>query len=114
MKIVKHGEKEKQKPYHQFYCDKCGCTFQCEEDEYWQKPQVTYTGVTSATYSCVKKFMTCCPECHKIVEDNEYDQSITASYYNKPYTPATAKGFNVVDTDGDDFLKSTVQIKCKE
>ena len=81
MEIIKHGKTRQQRPTRQFTCKQCGCVFKCEEDEYYKKPQTEY-GLSSATYSCTKKYITCCPECHKIVEDEEYDSTITTKYIN--------------------------------
>ena len=81
MEIIKYGKTKQQKPTRQFTCSKCGCVFKCEEDEYYKKPQTEY-GLNSATYSCKKKYITFCPECHKIVEDEEPDYTITATHVN--------------------------------
>ena len=87
MEITKHGKTKEEKQYKSFICDKCGCAFKCEKDEYWEKPQTEY-GLNSATYSVTKTFMTCCPECHKVIEDNTCDthlysgSTITSKYVN--------------------------------
>ena len=102
MKIIKHS-KETQKQYHAFTC-KCGCSFQCEEDEYWEKPQVRYENSTdscSYSYSAYKTFITCCPECHKIVEDSVYD-----SYYT------TISGTRTANLNGNNVYDGTVQVEC--
>ena len=78
MKIIEHGKKAESKQTKQFRCKKCGCVFQCKEDEYWSKPQ-TVSGMNCISFSAYKTFMTCCPECHKIVEETEYD-SINCTY----------------------------------
>lgn len=80
MKIIEHGKKAESKQTKQFRCKKCGCVFQCKEDEYWSKPQ-TVSGMNCISYSAYKTYMTCCPECHKIVEETEYD-SITCTTAN--------------------------------
>ena len=102
MKIIKHS-KEPQKLYHSFTC-KCGCTFQCEEDEFWEKPQIKYEGsdgLCSYSYSAYKTFMTCCPECHKIVEDCEYNS------YGTTISSSGTGNFN-----GNNILDKTVKIEC--
>lgn len=81
MEVTKHGKTIQKKLTRQFACKQCGCVFKCEEDEYYKKPQTEY-GLNSATYSCTKKYITCCPECHKIVEDEEYDSAITSKCVN--------------------------------
>lgn len=100
MNIIKHSKKS-QKQYHSFTC-KCGCVFECEENEYWEKPQIQYEsslgGSCSCSYSAYKLFITCCPECHKIVKDTVYDScSITAS------------GANTGNSNGDNILKNTIK-----
>ena len=102
MKIIKHS-KEAQKQYHTFTC-KCGCSFQCEEDEYWEKPQVSRESsqnLCSYSYSAYKTFITCCPECHKVVEDSVYDSFIT-----------TVSGTGTLNLNGNNVYDRTVQMEC--
>ena len=81
MKIIKHAKKEAPKKCRTFKCGQCGCEFQAEEGEYWEKPQCW--GTTSLTYSAQKTFMSCCPECHKVVEDSEYDSNLSITVSGK-------------------------------
>jgi hypothetical protein len=100
MKVLNHGStyKEDKDPpkYEKFKCEKCGCRFSCEEDEYytdygtcwptWTCGSETIT--TSATIvnsgysSTATDILVCsCPECHKIVKKTKtrtvYNPSIT-------------------------------------
>lgn len=76
MKIIKSGKSEKKT--RKFICKTCKCEFLCEEGEYWIEPQVKH-GENSMTYTATRTYMTCCPECHKIVEDSEFEPCLT--YY---------------------------------
>lgn len=80
MKIKKHGSKYSgpvdQKKYEKFKCDKCGCEFSCESDEYYEDlggADWIYSGISASTSTyyrtTVKDYLVCsCPECHKIVK----------------------------------------------
>ena len=72
MKIIK-SSKETTKQTMRFKCEKCGCEFECENDEYWDSQ------VSSLTWFTEKKYMTCCPECHKVVELSVPNYSCTIS-----------------------------------
>ena len=49
---------------HEFKCEKCGCEFVAEKDEYWED-----SGNTWSVYSTGKTLYCNCPECYKICKD---------------------------------------------
>lgn len=90
MKIISSGNKQKNKDTRRFTCANCGCVFDCEKDEFWEK-ETTNSNIT-ISWSASTTYMTCCPECHKVVEDTAYN-----SYY---YT-CTSDSVNIATVKSD-------------
>ena len=54
MEIIKHGDPERLKEVRYFKCDRCGCEFTGDNNEYTVR-QVDYDGTTVCVMTC--------PEC---------------------------------------------------
>lgn len=71
MKIIEHSCKTTK--CRRFTCKNCGCVFDCEVDEYWEKPSGMEHSSLTYTWSTTKAYYTCCPECHKVVVEESID-----------------------------------------
>ena len=72
MNITKHGEDSKEKLMtEEFECERCGCKFTADYDEYYVEKGTCFTTSASLTYTYSAKvtdiYVCSCPECHKIV-----------------------------------------------
>jgi len=59
MKILKQGNENSNNT--KFVCKKCGCEFECSDDEYWIDNSITLTSYP-ASYNAYAS----CPICHKV------------------------------------------------
>lgn len=71
MKIIKDGVLKKiDLKQEDFKCEQCGCEFTADYDEYYVDKGTCFT-TTSITYaykaSVTDIYVTCCPQCNKIV-----------------------------------------------
>jgi len=73
MKITKDGVLKKiDLKQEDFKCNECGCEFTADYDEYYVEKGSCFTTTSTSTYyvykaSVTDKYVTCCPQCHKIV-----------------------------------------------
>ena len=65
MKIIKEGKIPT--TIKRFYCDNCGCVFECEKGEY-----TYYGGHRNSDYYTAK-----CPTCGKLVQTVRHKEHIT-------------------------------------
>lgn len=122
MRIKKHGSKYSgpldQKKYEKFKCDKCGCEFSCESDEYYEDlggADGYYSGISVSTYvyrTTTKDYLVCsCPECHKIVKKiRERENSLTWSSTN---TFSNATNATTSAADGTSNEPTEYTFTCK-
>ena len=96
MKIIRSSKEKNIAETKKFTCEKCGCEFECNEDEYWDKSANTLCWGTYKTY------MTCCPECHKVVEINEPNYTCAST----PTYTCTTIGCSDKITIGDSWTTS--------
>ena len=95
MKILK--ENKKLNKTERFTCNKCGCEFECDEDEYWVD-----TGITLTTYPAQYNAYANCPKCYKICHTYTHKNTNTYEYI--------VAGTPVIDTSSCVTAKNTVCI----
>ena len=87
MRIFKEGTVKYKNPV-KFSCEKCGCEFECEDDEYWTDNTITLTSYPAQYYVYSN-----CPTCHKVcrttkrAEAKQYEVTLT----NCDMNPVTNK-----------------------
>ena len=86
MKIIKNGSTEKKA---HFVCIRCGCEFECYENEYWVDNSVCLT-----TWPCQYHAMASCPVCHRICKT-----TITSRAENITVTGADTNTINPCKND---------------
>ena len=74
MNIIKKG-KIKNENTVTFRCEKCGCEFECEKDEYWVDNTIALV-----TSPCQYYVYSNCPTCHKVCRSTKYE--LTQSAYS--------------------------------
>ena len=113
MKIISSGKSANDKSVI-FKCDKCGCRFRAEEDEYYESSSLD--NISHLTYYAAthfKYFHANCPECHKMCVELKEEpwHNITTTYCNCQGTtadpPATDHVTITCDAVGDVNVKST-------
>ena len=72
MKITKDGVLKKiDLKQEDFKCNECGCEFTADYDEYYVEKGACFTRTSTLSYvykaNVTDKYVTCCPQCHKIV-----------------------------------------------
>ena len=72
MKINKNGVLAKDELQQEdFKCKQCGCEYTADYDEYYVEKGSCSTMASSLSYvyktNVTDKYITCCPQCHKIV-----------------------------------------------
>ena len=87
MRIFKEGT-IKYKNSVKFSCEKCGCEFECEDDEYWIDNSICLTSYPSQYYVYSN-----CPTCHKICRTTKQDEikQYKVTLTNCDMNPATNK-----------------------
>ena len=87
--------------YRRFTCKKCGCVFDCEKDEYWEKPSGINSLNSTYSYNTTKSYYTCCPECHKVVSYSDIDYNNINTVKLKEYESYTKCESNCQSCNGD-------------
>ena len=98
MKIKKHGKKYNEEDnFEVFECEKCGCVFRADEDEYYVDSGKLNDGISLTYTVCVNDTYICsCPECHKIVK--KYKDKTNSAWTASTVTINTNK-MNAVKND---------------
>ena len=64
MRIIKEGNQDN---VAKFDCTKCGCKFECEQDEFWTETTFVLTSYPEQYYVYAN-----CPVCHKVCHPEQY------------------------------------------
>ena len=87
MRIIKEGNQDN---VAKFDCAKCGCKFECEQDEFWTETTFVLTSYPAQYYVYAN-----CPVCHKVCRSTihcDMDAKLN-------FSTATATSEVVLDTN---------------